>query len=254
MPFKMAKRRRVRTAQLGFHFRPWGGRRKNAGRKPAGEPRTASRACERAKHVARPAHHEQTPLLVTMKAAAGSPGLRSQLVFASIERELRLGSRNGLRIVQFSVQSDHVHLMVEADDGVALSRGLQGLASRLAMTVNAVTRRSGRLWRERYHRLDLHTPTQVRNAYVYVLMNVRKHAIARGAFTEHVFAELDARSSARWFRGWHPGEGPPAQSPDPSARGTPETPPVVPARTWLATTGWKRRGLLRQHEVPRSSW
>lgn len=207
-----------------------------------------------AKHVARPAHHEHTPLLVTMRAAARTPGLRSQVVFGAIERELRHGSRNGLRIVHFSVQNDHVHLVVEADDGRALSRGLQRLASRLAMVVNAVMRRGGRLWRERYHRLDLETPTQVRNAYVYVLMNVRKHAVARGAFSEHVFAELDSRSSARWFIGWHPREGPPPQAPELPPRAAAETPSVVPAKTWLATTGWKRCGLLRHDEIPRSSW
>jgi putative transposase len=79
------------------------------------------------------------------------------------------------RVVAFSVQSNHVHLVVEAHDAPTLSRGVQGLAIRLARAVNRVLDARGRVFRERFHARELRTPREVRSALVYVLLNARKH-------------------------------------------------------------------------------
>jgi hypothetical protein len=167
-------------------------------------------------------------------------------VFAEVRRVLARSSEKRFRLIHYSVQANHLHLIAEAVDGVALARGVQRLLSRVAQTVNAVARRSGRLWRDRYHRSDLKTPSQVRNAYVYVLFNHRRHAPHRD-FTEQELAVLDPRSSAAWFSGWSPRAGP---DEDELAGAGP--PIVARAETWLANIGWKKRGLLRVWELPRA--
>jgi putative transposase len=160
------------------------------------------------------------------------------------------------------VQRDHVHLIVEASDGTQLARGMQGLASAIARAVNRVVGRRGRFWRDRYHRRDLHTPRQTRNAIVYVLMNFRKHTPEDAIEVLH---GLDPRSSAAWFDGWDSRAGPlvaavqqacAAAFPRDGARGggrTAVTPlPVRPAETWLGASGWRRLGLIRAEERPAS--
>jgi len=69
-------------------------------------------------------------------------------------------------VLQFSVQRDHIHLLVEAPDGRALSRGLQGLAIRIAKGVNRILGRRGRVWADRFHARALRTPREVRNALI----------------------------------------------------------------------------------------
>src|SRR3954453_15816917 len=165
----MKRARRQKQVQLAFRFRSRGGKCEGAGRK-----RSVAWKSEVA-HGVRPTLHEYNPVHVTMRAVGGVPNLRAELIYGLIERELRIASRKGLRVLQFSVQRNHVHLLVEAEDRVALARGIQRFASRVAMGINTVARRSGRLWRERYPRRDLTSPNQVRNALVYVIMNIRKH-------------------------------------------------------------------------------
>jgi REP element-mobilizing transposase RayT len=44
--------------------------------------------------------------------------------------------RPGFRVVHYGVMGDHVHLIVEGVNREALSRGMQGLAIRLAKALN----------------------------------------------------------------------------------------------------------------------
>ena len=154
----------------------------------------------------------------------------------------RRGSHARFRILQFTVQDDHLHLIVEADDARALGRGLRGLAIRVARAVNRALNRRGAVWTDRYHARALTSPRAVRNALVYVLMNRRKHREGERG--------LDPCSSALWFTGWRSPAPPP-----------PAAMPVVRARTWLAAVGWHRHGLLGLDERPsgahgrgRQSW
>ncbi|MDB4939195.1 MAG: hypothetical protein JWP87_6167 [Labilithrix sp.] len=227
--------------QLAFAFRGRGGARRGAGRKPR-----ADRAGF-LPHLTRPRHRRYEPVHVTARTVRSAPNLRSQSVFAALCAIFARASEKGFRLIHFSVQGNHVHLIVEADDGLAFARGVQRLLSRMAMAVNALARRSGKLWRDRHDRQPLATPSQVRNALVYVLFNHRKHELASGNPSEAALAGLDMCSSTSWFHDWSPASArPPADPSRASAR-----PLVVPPHTWLARKGWKRRGLLRLDELPR---
>lgn len=213
--------------QLELRIRTWGGRRRGAGRKPAPGRRAVP-------HRHRVPHATRCPAHVTLRAKTGLPSLRSSGLFPAIRRAFRAASGETFRLLQFSVQSDHVHLLVEADAPTGLARGIQGLAIRVAKAINRALGRHGTVWGDRYHARTLRTPREVRNALVYVLSNWRKHVPgARG---------LDPRSSALWFAGWRTVVGMIAGAP-----------PVARARTWLARVGWRRHGLLDVREGPRGA-
>ncbi|MEL7305169.1 MAG: transposase, partial [Myxococcota bacterium] len=82
-----------------------------------------------------------------------------------------------------SVQGNHLHLVVEASNNEALSRGMQGLNIRLAKRVNRLFGRRGRLFSDRYHAHVLRTPREVQNAVRYLLNNGRKHRRQAGFIT-----------------------------------------------------------------------
>ena len=208
--------------QLSLRYSSHGGARVGAGRPRVGRPRVP--------HRARPRHKARLPLHVTVRAKDGASGFRSEHVARAIGGVIRRAQRDAFRVVHFSIQTNHLHLIVEAHDEVALARGMQRLNARAAKVINACLRREGSVWRERYHARELTTPRAVRNALVYVLMNARKHGAT--------FDGIDVFSSAAWFDGFA-GHTP--------LRGTGL---VRSARTWLAGVGWRRRGLIRLDERP----
>jgi REP element-mobilizing transposase RayT len=196
-------------------------------------------------HVTRERHRSYEPVHVTVRAARSVPNLRSEIVFAALRAIFARSSEKGFRLLHFSVQWNHVHLIVEADDGVALARGVQRLLSRAAMAINALARRSGSVWRDRHHREPLTTPSQVRNTYAYVLFNNRKHEVASGSPSDAALYAFDQCSSTQWFRDWSPA------CPAPGMALERAGPPIVVApHTWLANKGWKTWGLLRSDELP----
>ena len=112
--------------------------------------------------------------------------------------------------------------------------------------MNRVFGRAGRVLADRFHHVVKRTPTEVRRALAYVLLNVRKHFWQRRRRKPPVV--LDGASSGVWFDGWK-GRAPPAGR---YADATRER-EVASARTWLLTKGWRRIGLIDPGEVPGSS-
>ena len=157
----------MKVMELEFAFMRWGGKRKGAGRK-----RPVRR---RVSHKARPALAARHPVHVTLRIVRGVPSLRVGSTYRALERAMRAGrERFGLRLVQYSVQSNHVHMLVEAEGRASLSRGMQGLKVRMARALNRVWKRAGTVFADRYHAHVLRTPREVRTALAYVLLNARR--------------------------------------------------------------------------------
>lgn len=224
-----------RGKQLELVFRSWGGKRKGAGR--------PKRTAETVEHGERPRHSRHHPVHVTLRVRDDVPSLRESRVFSRLRGCFAKGrDRFGFRLANYSVQGNHVHLIVEAHDKRALTRGLQGLKIRLARAVNRACSRQGKVFAERYHARPLKSPREVRRALVYVLFNERHHLASRGLSVAPW--SLDSCSSAREFAGFvfHP------ELPRPERR---EHETTLPARCYLLRVGWRRHGLIRLEEGPK---
>jgi REP element-mobilizing transposase RayT len=214
-------------------------------KKGAGRPKKGKFASER--HKTRPELTGREPGLCTVRVRRGSASLRRGAIYQAIRRALRKAiNRADFRVIHFSIQSNHLHLVAEADHKMALARGMQGLLISAARHINRAWRRSGTVFPDRYHERILKTPRQCRNAIRYVLNNFRRH---REDFAgEPSRWKIDRFSSAISFTGWKElGLGqtwavPPDYEPLPIAAPT----------TWLLTLGWTRHGLIGVFEVPGS--
>jgi len=230
--------------QQAFEFKSWGGARRGAGRKPKGERSGMS-------HRSRPTHAASAPVQITTRLHAGLGSLRRPEELALIRRALARSRAEGtFQVVHHSVQSNHLHLIVEAQDRVALSLGMRGLLVRIARALNRLWRRRGSVFADRFHERELRTPREVRHSLVYVLQNARKHGIG--------FRGPDPYSSGDRFDGWLNAceleRAPLASGREAGTRAAWRElleRSVGAARTWLLSAGWKRCGLIRTGESPR---
>jgi putative transposase len=238
MPYMVSDEK---SGQLGFGFKT--ARKKRKPRR--GRPRKMDAGVSHQRRQV----HPRYPLHVTLKVERHVWQLRSQRCFRIVERAFYFAARIvDARIAHFSVQGDHVHLIVEARDGIVLARSIQGFAIRVAKGLNKLMNKKGSVFVDRFHARPLRTPTEVRRAIVYVLGNAKKHAREDYCPNPHFAArtQLDAKwidpfSSAPFFDGWVDA-GPVAAGPA----------SVQPAKTWLLSVGWRERGggLIRREEAP----
>jgi REP element-mobilizing transposase RayT len=202
---------------------------------------------------------------VTTRVVRGAGYLRGFRVYPAVRQALCAArDRLGARIVHFSIQRDHIHLLVEARDQIALGRAMKGFGVRVARRLNKLADRRGRVIADRYHARYLRTPTEVRAALVYVIQNGVKHARDEGRIARGQGPWIDPHSSAAFFDGWHPRCRrwiPARDAPShPLHRWAPSAVPVAAPRTWLLTSGWRRAGgsintselpAIREEDLPR---
>lgn len=228
-------------------FKKRGGRRRGAGRPPKGERAGAL-------HEARPELLARYPVHVTLRAIAAVGHLRRRCVYQAVrEATITAARREDFRICHLSIQHNHIHLLVEANDKRALASGMQGFQISAAKQLNAVLskgksgpRRRGSVFPERYHAEIITSPRQARHALNYCLNNWRKHKEdLRPPMSEWT---IDWFSSAVMFPGWvEYGEEPFLW------RGPDTYDPLVvrQPKTWLLREGYRRGGPpISYHEVP----
>ncbi len=231
-----------RSTQLALPFRSThGGKRAGAGR----PNRSGLRA-----HRKRPVLDSKHPVHVTLKLAPGLPSLRRKDVFRCLRKAVQLARQKGLRVVHFSILSNHVHLILETQQE-SLRQPLQSLGISFSKRMNHLMARRGAVLLERYHLHILKTPTETRRALAYVLTNEARHSRKLqvrsrdySRFQPTLDVSLDPFSSAFRFQDWKLLAGETVDF-----RATPWTEAFIEAwygeilseaRTWLLRTGWMR--------------
>jgi REP-associated tyrosine transposase len=210
-----------------------GGKRDGAGRKKTGR-------CRDAPHRSRPALSNRHPVHVVYRIT-GVCELRRREIYAVFRRVL--GHYCGLadfRIVHISIQTNHLHMLVEAADASVLTERMKSFAIRAARALHKRQGSCGQVFAYRYHASQIKTARYARNALAYVLNNWRRHrqdwehAAARAA-------KLDPYSSGVSFDGWTMRFA--------TAKNYAPL-PVSPPQTALLRDRWRRYGLIDPWEMP----
>jgi len=220
-----------------------GGRREGAGRKPKNGVRAG------VPHTRRAVQTPNVPVHVTFRLVDGLPKLRNRRGYQLVQRAMLFANRlEEVRVCHMSIQQNHLHLIVEADDERALSRAMKRFAVSFAKSLNRVLGRSGTVFADRYRTERLKTPTQVRNAVAYVLGNWRKHGADRDIAGPP--RRTDRYSTGPFFDGWDTGPTPQVFSPKDLPFPDDGPLPIRFPKSWLLTVGWRRGGLISPWQRP----
>jgi REP element-mobilizing transposase RayT len=216
-----------------------GGKRRGAGRPPKGEHPGSP-------HKRRAEVNPRHPQHVTLRVVREVGWLRRAKAYRAIRHALVVVLSNpAFRIVHFSLQSDHVHLVCEADGKLALARGVQGFQIAAAKALNKELGRRGQAFADRYHARSINSVRQTRHVLNYVLNNWRKHGHDRSGVGLYD-GRIDPFSSGVWFAGWkertQPVELPEGYDP----------PRVAAPQSWYLIEGYKRARPISVYEVPAS--
>ena len=173
----------IRRLETSSH----GGKRANSGRKKVRKSEPS--------HAVRPRITAQVPGHVVLKLRPGFPSLRDRYFQELFWRAVKRARELGLRVQQFAILSNHLHLIVECDSSRVLARAMTSICTTLAKGLGW-----GKIFAARYFVRLLRTPAQVRNAVAYVVYNQAKHMRVKrfvDAFSSAVEAAREILSPAR---------------------------------------------------------
>ena len=224
-----------RQQQLSFMPRK---RAKGGGRKPKSARAGVA-------HDKRPDLSSRHPVHVTLTTVPEVGSLRTKAAYAAVRRALQCSmgwsrTRGQFRVCHMSIQGNHIHMLVEASDQGALSRGMQGFSISCAKQINAALGRRGKVFADRFHERILRTPREVRTCLNYCMNNWRHHGFSK-AFPR---LRVDPYSTGPLLDGWRDHRG---------LVFIPLDRPYLPVwfpKTWLLDRGWRMHGLLNPWAVP----
>lgn len=149
----------MRQMQLNLDRGRHGGRRTGSGRKRIHSKGVAHRTREKVS--------SRTPCHVNFKFRCN---IKNKFALRLLKRAIVRARSTGLRIIHFSLQSNHVHLIIEPVSKDILTKGMRSLTITFAKGLQ-----KGKVQVERYHLHVLRTVKEARNAAFYVLFNNQKH-------------------------------------------------------------------------------
>lgn len=158
----------AKQTELNLNKGKWGGRRTGCGRKRIHSKGVAHRKREKVSF--------KTPLHINLKVKVS---IRNKICLTILKKAIKNSRSMGLVISHFSLQSNHIHLIVEASDNKTLTQGMRSFTITFAKNINR-----GRIQLERYHLHVLKTLMEVKNAVHYVLFNEQKHRKLKVAYVD----------------------------------------------------------------------
>lgn len=149
----------MRQLKLNLNKGRHGGRRSGSGRK-----RIYSKGVA---HRIRETVSSRTPCHVNFKYKCH---IKNKDCLKLLKRAIANSRAYGLRIIHFSLQHNHIHIITEPTNNEILTRGMRSLTITFAKGLN-----QGKVQIERYHLHVLRTLREAKNAVHYVLFNKQKH-------------------------------------------------------------------------------
>jgi REP element-mobilizing transposase RayT len=215
------------TKQLEFEkVKGWGGKRRGAGRK---------NRSGLVNHAKRERVDFKKPLHITLRLRKGVASLRTQKSLKNFRNAVGESKKFGLHVIHFSLLSNHIHMIVEARDSASLAAGMKSLCGRLGKFIRKISGGKGAVFAGRFHMHLLKSPSEMKRALEYVLLNRAKH--------KDEIENIDEFSSGHAFREWSRLLGRRmcgliSEQVRLSDRKTAVE--LSPPRSWLCTSGWMR--------------
>lgn len=145
---------------------------------------------------------------MTARRREGLPSFRQQRVGRLLLDLVNEKNDDTFQIVEFSIQTNHLHFVAEAIDRETMIRKMQGFMIAFAKRLNRLLGgRRGAVWADRYFARDITSSRDMHNVLSYVFSNGKKHGVVPNEpdmmdlySTTWCFLGLTAKNSEHWPR------------------------------------------------------
>lgn len=145
------------------------------------------------RHISRPRIKKPTPLHLTIKVRSNKADIQNKIVLKTLHRAIIRGRLKGLKVLHYTLEYNHVHLLVEASNNQVLHKGMQALGITFAKGINKFKRNKGGVYKHRYHFRQISSLRDFRNVLNYIFNNGVKHRSTKTIVSHYNSAIVEKR-------------------------------------------------------------
>ncbi len=149
------------------------------------------------RHTNRPHIKKPASLHLTIKVKKKKAEIKNKSVLKILKRAILNARKQGLRVIHFSLEYDHVHLLIEADNNLILGKGMQAFGVTLSKAINRLKKLKGGVYKHRYHFRQISSTRELKIVMNYIFTNGLKHGTAKSILNP--FNSIQAEKKFRLF-------------------------------------------------------
>ena len=141
-------------------------------------PKCAGRPAKNDKgirHIKREIIHRPTSLHLTIKVRENKADIKSKRILKALHHAILRARLKGLRIIHYTLEYNHVHLLVEASENKILQRGMLALGISFSKAINKFKCLKGAVYKHRYHFRKINSSRELKNVLHYIFHNGIHH-------------------------------------------------------------------------------
>lgn len=127
------------------------------------------------RHISRERLKKPTSLHLTIKVRENKAEIKNKRILKALHHAIKRARFKRLKIIHYTLEYNHIHLLVEACDNKILHKGMQALGISLSKAINRIKQLKGRVYKHRYHFRKLNSRSEVKNVLHYIFKNGMKH-------------------------------------------------------------------------------
>ncbi len=128
------------------------------------------------RHCERERIHKPTSLHLTIKVRDNKADIKNKSLLKALHHAIKRARLKNIKVLHYSLEYNHIHLLVEASSNANLHQGMQALGISLAKKINAIKRLKGTVYKHRYHLRKLSSPRELKNVLHYIFNNGIHHS------------------------------------------------------------------------------
>ncbi len=136
------------------------------------------------RHTKRITFHRTQAFHLTIKINKENSGLKTNEIAKKIKSSFKKLYENSVNLIHFTIEYDHIHLLVEAKNHICLGKSMQSFGISITKKLNFHRRKIGQVYKHRYHQRILKTKTEIKNVINYIFQNGKKHGTNLSKFSQ----------------------------------------------------------------------
>lgn len=127
------------------------------------------------RHVKRDRITKLTSMHITIKVRENKADIKSKKILNALHHAIWRARLKRIRVIHYTLEFNHVHLLVEADCHKVMHRGMQAFGISIAKAINKFKMKTGQVYKNRYHLKKITNPVQLKNVLHYIFHNGVHH-------------------------------------------------------------------------------